>query len=130
MIAHMKANKKLKLIVSDFLIKERKFNVFVVFISQSYFAVPKTIRLNATHHSIMKMPNKGELQETYFKMTVSEKIRTVHDKMKQNKAQYNLDRRTAISTSGNVDNHEFLTGQDILPKKELSEKAATIKRFE
>ena len=78
----------------------------------------------------MKMPNKGELQETYFKMTVSEKIKTVHDKMKQNKAQYNLDRRTAISTSGNVDNHEFLTGQDILPKKELSEKAATIKRFE
>ena len=40
----------------------------------------------------MKMPNKGELQETYFKMTVSEKIKTVHDKMKQNKAQYNLDR--------------------------------------
>ena len=63
-------------------------------------------------------------------MTVSEETKTVHDKIKQNKAQYNLDRWTALSTSGNVDNHEFLTGQDILPKKELSEKAATIKRFE
>ena len=63
-------------------------------------------------------------------MTVSEETKTVHDKIKQNKAQYNLDRWTALSTSGNVDNHEFLTGQGILPKKELSEKAVTIKRFE
>ena len=53
--------------------------------------------------------------------------------MKQNKAQYNLDRQTAkISafSSGNVSKYEFLTGKDALPKKDLLEKAATMKRFE
>ena len=43
-------------------------------------------------------------------MTVSEKIKTIDDKIVQNKAQYNLDRQTKISaiSSGNVGNYEFL----------------------
>ena len=40
-----------------------KLNISLVFISQSYFKVPKTIRLNVTHCFIMKTPNKRELQE-------------------------------------------------------------------
>ena len=48
---------------------------FLVFISQSYFKVPKDVRLNTTHIFIMKIPNKRELQQiainyssdTYFK---------------------------------------------------------------
>ena len=35
----------------------------IVFISQSFFKVPKTIRLNATHYFILKIPNKRELQQ-------------------------------------------------------------------
>ena len=53
--------------------------------------------------------------------------------IEQNKAQYNLDRQTAnISalSSRNVSKYEFLTGKDILLKKDLLEKAAAIKRFE
>ena len=53
--------------------------------------------------------------------------------MEQNKAQYNLDKQTAkISalSSGNVSKYEFLTGKDVLPEKELVEKAAALKRFE
>ena len=42
-------------------LRGRKLNI--VFISQSYFKVPKTIRLNATHYFIMKIPNKRELQQ-------------------------------------------------------------------
>ena len=34
--------------------------------TQSYFAVPKTIRLNSTHYFIMKIPNKQELQQITF----------------------------------------------------------------
>ena len=41
----------------------RKLSISVVFISQLYFAVPKTIRLNATPYFIMKIPNKTELQQ-------------------------------------------------------------------
>ena len=36
------------------------------FIIQSYFTVPKNIRVNCTHYFIMKIPNKRELQETAF----------------------------------------------------------------
>ena len=31
--------------------------------TQSYFAVPKTIKLNPMHYFIMKIPNKRELQQ-------------------------------------------------------------------
>ena len=33
-----------------------------MFITQSYFSVPKDIRLNSTHYLIMKINNKRELQ--------------------------------------------------------------------
>ena len=44
-------------------LKERKFNFLLVFISQSNFKVPKTIRVNAAHYFIMKIPNKRKLQQ-------------------------------------------------------------------
>ena len=34
----------------------------LVFIIQSYFYVPKDVRLNSTHYLIMKINNKRELQ--------------------------------------------------------------------
>ena len=53
--------------------------------------------------------------------------------MEQNKAQYDLDKQNAKKTalsSRNVIKFEFLTGEDVLPEKDLLEKAATMKRFE
>ena len=44
-------------------LRGRKLNISLVFISQSYFKIPKTIRLNATHYFTMKIPNKKELQQ-------------------------------------------------------------------
>ena len=43
-------------------IRTRKINISLVFITQSYFFVPKDVRLNSTHHLIMKINNKRELQ--------------------------------------------------------------------
>ena len=40
----------------------RKLNISLVFITQSYFSVPKDVRLNSTHYLIMKINNKKELQ--------------------------------------------------------------------
>ena len=51
------------LIVTKLLLGERKLNVSLVFISKSYFKVPKTRRLHATHHFIMRIPKKRELQQ-------------------------------------------------------------------
>ena len=61
MIADMESNKKLSPIVTELFLRGRKLNISLVFISQFYFKVPKTIRLNATHYFIMKIPNKREL---------------------------------------------------------------------
>ena len=62
MIGDMESNKELIPIVTELFLRGRKLNILQVFISQSYFKVPKTIRLNATHF-IMKIPNKRELQQ-------------------------------------------------------------------
>ena len=48
MIADMLSNKKFNVTVTELFIRRRKLNIFLVFITQSYFAVPKNIRLNST----------------------------------------------------------------------------------
>ena len=44
-------------------IRGRKLNIFIVFITQSYFRVPKDVRLNSTHIFIMNIPNKRDLKQ-------------------------------------------------------------------
>ena len=61
MIADMINNKKLNSIVTKLFMRGRKINISLVFIAQSYFKVPKDVRLNTTHFSIMKIPNKRKL---------------------------------------------------------------------
>ena len=63
MIADMINNKKLNSIVTELFIRGRKLTMYIVFITQSYFKVPKDVRLNTTHFFIMKIPNKRELQQ-------------------------------------------------------------------
>ena len=48
MIADMLSNKKLNPVVTELLIRGRKLNISLAFITQSYFAVPKIIRLDST----------------------------------------------------------------------------------
>ena len=61
MTAAMESNKKLSPIVTELLWRGCKIHVSLVFISQSYIKVPKSIRLIAIHYFIMKIPNKREL---------------------------------------------------------------------
>ena len=63
MIADMTNNKKLNSVVTELFIGGRKLNISLVFIIQSYFKVPKDVRLNTTLFFIMKIPNKRELQQ-------------------------------------------------------------------
>ena len=51
----MHSNNKLNPIIAELFIGERKPNISLVFITQSYFAVPKRISLNSTHYFIMKI---------------------------------------------------------------------------
>ena len=49
MIADMINNNKLNPVVTELFIRGRKLNISIVFIMQSYFKVPKDVRLNSTH---------------------------------------------------------------------------------
>ena len=62
MIADIMTNKKFQAIIKELFIRCRKLNISLVFITQSYFSVPKDVRLNSTHYLIMKINNRRELQ--------------------------------------------------------------------
>ena len=66
MIANMLSNKKLIPIMTEWFIREKKLDISVVFIAESYFPVLKNIRLKSAHHFVMKTPIKRELQEIAF----------------------------------------------------------------
>ena len=60
-------------------------------------------------------------------------MKTINNKIKQNKAQFDSDRQTAkISalSSGSVSKYEFITGKVVLPKNYLLEKTTTMKIFQ
>ena len=63
MIADMINNKKLNSIVTELLIRGRKLNIFLAFITQSFFKVLKDVKLNTTHFFIANVSNKRELRE-------------------------------------------------------------------
>ena len=66
MIADTMTNKKFQAIIKEVFIRCRKLNISLVFITQSYFRVPKDVRLNSIHYLIMKIHNKRELQNIAF----------------------------------------------------------------
>ena len=61
MIADTLSYKKFNPILTVLLIRGRKLNISLVFITQSYLAVPKNIRINSTHYfQVLKVRNKQE----------------------------------------------------------------------
>ena len=71
-------------------------------------------------------------EELIIKMSISEKIKTIDNKIQHNKAQYDLDRQTAKTSalsSRNISIYEFLNSKDVLPEQDLLEKVAALKRF-
>ena len=62
MIADIMINKKFQAMIKELFIRWRKLNISLAFITQSYFSVPKDIKLNSTHYLIMKISSKRELQ--------------------------------------------------------------------
>ena len=62
MIADIMTNKKFQSVIKELFIRCRKINISLLFIIQSYFSVPKDVRLNSTHYLIMKINDKRELQ--------------------------------------------------------------------
>ena len=58
MIVDIISNKKFQALIEELFVRCRKLNISLVFITQSYFSVPKDVRLDATHYFIMKTNSK------------------------------------------------------------------------
>ena len=62
MIADIMSSKKFQSLIKGLFIRCTKLNISLAFINQSYFSVPKDVRINLTHYFIIKINNKRELQ--------------------------------------------------------------------
>ena len=62
MISHVMSDEKAQQILKDLFIRCRKLNISLCFLTQSYFSVPKDVRLNCTHYILFKLNNIRELQ--------------------------------------------------------------------
>ena len=80
MIADIMTNKKFQAIIKELFIRWRKLNISLVFITQSYFSVPKDVRLHSTHYLII-WPRKLTTEKNY---------------------------KIAINHSADIDNKDFL----------------------
>ena len=49
--------------VTELFIRDRKLNIYLVFIAQSYFKVPKDVRLNTSHFFSNKFSDRIEIQQ-------------------------------------------------------------------
>ena len=61
-IADIVTNKKFPAVIKELFIRCRKLNISLIFITQSYFSVPKDVRLNSTYCLIIKVNNRKKLQ--------------------------------------------------------------------
>ena len=66
MNADILSNKIPNPIVTELFIRGRKLDIYLDFMTYSYFSAPKNNRLNSTHRFIVKVPNKRELQQVLF----------------------------------------------------------------
>ena len=65
MIADMFSDEKLNLIVTELFIGDRKLNIYFAFITQSYYAVPKDMRINSTNILLPKFPTKMSFNKSH-----------------------------------------------------------------
>ena len=70
MISHVMSNKKAQQVLKELFIRCRKLNLSLCFLTQSYFSVPKDVRLNCTHYVIFKLNSKRELQNIAITMEI------------------------------------------------------------
>ena len=66
MTAVMLSNKKFNPIVTELFIRGKKVNIFLVFITQYYFALPKNIKLNSTRISLKKFQTKESFNKSHL----------------------------------------------------------------
>ena len=67
MIADMLSNKKPNSILIELFIRERKLNIYFVFITQSYFSITKNTIINSSHYFNAKQKRFFTFQKESFR---------------------------------------------------------------
>ena len=65
MISRVMSDKKAQQVLQNLYICCRKLNISCCFLTQFYFSVPKTVRLNCTHYIIFKLNNKRATKHSH-----------------------------------------------------------------
>ena len=106
MIADIFSNKKRYPTVTDLFVTGRKLKISLVFITPSYFKVPKDVRLNFIHSFIFKIPKNSFLERIY------KKIMATDQEIIDEKQRYNINKETAKVSAFSlckIDKYEYFT---------------------
>ena len=63
MISHVMSDRRAQQILKGLFIRCRKLNISLCFLIQSYFLVPKDVRINCTHYILFKFNNKRDYKD-------------------------------------------------------------------
>ena len=70
---NLNKNQKISIVFDDLIadiLSGKKTKLFFLFTTQSYFVVPKNIRLNPTLYFIIKITNKRDVQQTTINLSL------------------------------------------------------------
>ena len=134
MISHVLSDKKAQQILKYFFIRCRKLNISLCFLTQSYFSVPKDVRLNCKHYIIFKSNNKRELQNVAINHSADVDYKDfikIYKKCTENLYNFltidttqSVDKKfSSALSSGKLDKYEYLTCEDLGYRPDLVQKA-------
>ena len=141
MISHVMSDKKAQQVLKSLFIRCRKLNISISFLIQSYFRVPKDVRLNCSHYIIFKLSSKRELQniainhstdsdykdfikiyrncteKPYHVLTI-DTAQSVDEKLIIDRM-YRQNAKISALSSGNLDKYEYLSGEALRYRPDL-----------
>ena len=116
MIADMLSNKKPNSILIELFIRERKLNIYFVFITQSYFSITKNTIINSSHYFNAKQKRDSSRFRKNLLERILKLIMEIDHKIRDEKLQYDIIigvAKISVFSSGKIDKYEFLTDEEI-----------------
>ena len=111
------SNKKFQAIIKELFVRCRKLNISLIFITQSYFSVPKNVRLNSTHYLIMKSNSRKELKNIAINHSAdfdyNDFVKIYRECTREPYSFLQLIAKISEQFSGDLKKYEYLTGEDL-----------------
>ena len=108
MIADMLSNKKPNSILIELFIRERKLNIYFVFITQSYFSITKNTIINSSHYFNAKQKRDSSRFRKNLLEIILKLIMEIDHKIRDEKLQYDIIigvAKISVFSSGKIDKY-------------------------